>query len=138
MTDKEILLAMSDMLQPIKSDIQDMKGDIRELKEDVQGLKEDVQGLKEDVRVLKKDMQVLKGEVRVLQSDMEEVKDRLTKIELTQENTMLPRLQNIESCYLSTYERYKESLRDNEELKRDVSVIKVVLTDYGEILQRIS
>ena len=53
MTDNELLLAISDMLEPIRSDLQD-------------------------------------------------IKSRVKKIELTQENVILPRLQNIESCYTST------------------------------------
>ncbi len=35
----------------------------------------------------------------MLDKKMKPVNDRLKKIELTQENDILPRLQNIESCY---------------------------------------
>ncbi len=33
------------------------------------------------------------------------INERLKKIELTQENDILPRLQNIEACYTSAYKR---------------------------------
>ncbi len=36
----------------------------------------------------------------MLDKKLEPVNDRLKRIELTQENDILPRLQNIESCYL--------------------------------------
>lgn len=42
----------------------------------------------------------------MLDKKLKPVNDRLKKIELTQENDILPRLQNIEACYLSTYKRY--------------------------------
>ena len=111
--------------------MQGLKGDVQGLKGDVQGLKGDVQGLKDDVQVLKSDVQGLKD-------DMQEVKGRVKKIELTQENIILPRLQNIEACYTSTYDRYKESVEDHEEMKQDISILKKVVAEHSEKLQRIS
>ena len=35
------------------------------------------------------------------------IEQRLTNIELTLENEVKPRLQNIEACYPSTFDRYK-------------------------------
>ena len=110
MTENEMLLALSNMLDPIKSDIKEMKSDISGLK----------------------------GDVQVLKDDMQEVKGRVKKIELTQENVILPRLQNIEACYTSTYDRYKESVEDHEEMKQDISILKKVVAEHSEKLQRIS
>lgn len=45
-----------------------------------------------------------------LKSNLAPVENRLTNLQLTLENNILPRLQNIESCYTSTYERYKTIL----------------------------
>ncbi len=89
MTDNEILLALSNMLEPIRNDLQDIKG-------------------------------------------------RVKKIELAQENVILPRLQNIESCYTSTYDRYKDNVEDYETMKQDISILKKVVTEHSEKLQRIS
>ena len=76
MTDNELLLAISNMLDPIKDDIQ-------------------------------------------------EIKDRVKKIELTQENMILPRLNTIESCYTSTYDRYKDNVETYESMRQDISIIKI-------------
>ena len=129
--DREFLCAISDMmdekLDPIKTQIGQlygMKGDVEGLKHDVHVLKEDVQGLKEDVQGLKEDMQ--------------EVKGRVKKIELTQENVILPRLQNIEECYVSTYERYQKNCDEHEEMKQDIAMLKDVTEKHSQILQRIS
>ena len=48
----------------------------------------------------------------MLDKKLEPINDRLKRIELTQENDILPRLQNIESCYTSTYKWYKNSVAD--------------------------
>lgn len=89
MTDNELLLAISNMLDPIKDDIQ-------------------------------------------------EIKDRVKKIELTQENMILPRLNTIESCYTSTYDRYKDNVETYESMKQDISIIKKVVAEHSEKLQKIS
>ena len=89
MTDNELLLAISNMLDPIKEDIQ-------------------------------------------------EIKTRVKKIEITQENEILPRLNTIESCYTSTYDRYKDSVDDYESMKQDISIIKKVVAEHSEKLQKLA
>ena len=89
MTDNELLLAISNMLDPIKEDIQD-------------------------------------------------IKERVKKIELTQENMVLPRLNTIESCYTSTYDRYKDNVETYESMKQDISIIKKVVAEHSEKLQKLA
>lgn len=89
MTDNELLLAISNMLDPIR----------------------------EDVR---------------------EIGERVKKVELMQENIVIPRLQNIEACYMSTYDRYKTSVEDYEQIKEDVFLLKQVVMEHSEKLQKIS
>ncbi len=88
MLTKEDLLAISELMNPlrediagIKDDIVEMKGDIAELKVDVAGLKVDVAGLKVDVAKLndevagmKSDIADLKGDVEGLKGDVEGLK----------------------------------------------------------------
>ncbi len=89
MTDNELLLAISNMLDPIKEDIQ-------------------------------------------------EIKNRVKKIEIMQENEILPRLNTIESCYTSTYDRYKDNVETYETMRQDISLIKKVVAEHSEKLQKIS
>lgn len=89
MTDNELLLAISNMLDPIKEDIQ-------------------------------------------------EIKTRVKKIEITQENEILPRLNTIESCYTSTYDRYKDQVETYESMKQDISIIKKVVAEHSEKLQKLA
>ncbi len=89
MTDSELLLAISNMLDPIKKDDQD-------------------------------------------------IKERVKNIEVTQENMVLPRLNTIESCYISTYDRYKDGVETYESMKQDISIMKKVIAEHSEKLQNIS
>lgn len=102
MTDNEILLAMSNMLDPIREEVLNIREGLREVKEDVQ-----------------------------------DIKVRVKKIEIVQENEILPRLNTIESCYTSMYERYKDSVEDHDVMKQDMAIVKRVVAEHSEKLQRI-
>lgn len=64
------------------------------------------------------------------------VNERLKRIELTQENDILPRLQNIESCYTSTYRRYTSGIEEMEALKADMEIVKKVVAEHSEKLKK--
>jgi len=83
-------------------------------------------------------VQRLEDRVQGLESEVQEIKIRVKKIEITQENEVLPRLRNIEECYISTYDRYKEGVSEHEALKQDVSMLKQVVAEHSEKLQKIS
>ena len=73
-----------------------------------------------------------------IRNDIQEIKNRVKKIELIQENKVLPRLNTIESCYTSTFDRYKDSIEDYEAIKQDISIIKKVVTEHSEKLQKMA
>lgn len=54
------------------------------------------------------------------------------------ENEVVPRLQNIESCYTSTYTRYKRYSDKMEAVFRDVELLKKVVSEHSKALQKIS
>ena len=64
--------------------------------------------------------------------------ERLKRIEMLQENDILPRLQNIEACYTSTYERYQAGVEQIDAMRADIDVIKHVVLEHSERLQKIS
>ena len=58
----------------------------------------------------------------------------IKNIKLFLENVMEPRLQNIEGCYTSTFERYKVYAEKYEGLEMDIEVIKSVVSKHNQIL----
>ena len=74
----------------------------------------------------------------ILDKKLKPVNDRLKKIELSQENELLPRLQNIEACYTSTHKRYQTGVEQIEAMHADIDVIKRVIREHSEKLQLIS
>ena len=134
MTNYELLLEMSNMMD---RKLNPIKEDIRELKEDVAVLKEDVAVLKEDVAVLKEDVAELKEDVSVLKEGYSRLEKEVRDIRLTQENDVLPRLQNIESCYISTFKRYADGILRMDSLQSDMDVVKMVVTEHSEKIQNL-
>ncbi len=153
MTDHELLLAISNImdkkldarlkplentLQSLKEDVQQLKEDVQQLKDDVQQLKDDVQQLKDDVQQTKSDVQQLKAEVHQLKAEMHQFEAEMHQLKLYQENVILPRLQNIESCYMDTYKRYQDGVGQIDAMQTDIDVMKSVLLEHSDRLQKIS
>ncbi|MCM1192991.1 MAG: hypothetical protein NC123_07605 [Butyrivibrio sp.] len=74
----------------------------------------------------------------MLDKKLKPVNDRLKKLELVQENDILPRLQNIEACYTSTFKRYQTGVAQIEGMQTDIDVMKEVIAEHSEKLQKIS
>lgn len=74
----------------------------------------------------------------MLDKKLAPINDRLKKIELTLKNNITPRLQTIESCYTSTYNRYQTGIEQIDAMQSDIQVIKSVLREHSEKIQKIS
>lgn len=75
---------------------------------------------------------------QLLDTKLKPLEDRTKNIELLLENDVLPRLQNIESCYTSTYRRYTNGISQLDALQSDMDIVKKVLSEHSEKLQKIS
>ena len=74
-----------------------------------------------------------------LKSNLAPIENRLTNIELTLENNILPRLQNIESCYTSTYKRYQSGANQIEAMQMDIEVLmKKAIAEHSEKIQKLA
>lgn len=125
MNDNELLLALSEMidkklsaqLEPIKNDITDMKSDINDLKSDVKDLKKDMVEVKNDIVGLKTESQ---------------------KVNITLENEISPSIKLLAENYLPAAIRYENSNKEHEAMKTDIELLKKVVTEHSEKLQKIS
>ena len=89
------------------------------------------------LKPVKDDVQTLKGDVKTLKDDVGTLTDDVKTLKLQNENDILPRLQNIESCYTSTYTRYKNDAEQIETMQADIDIMKKVIAEHSEKLQRI-
>ena len=146
MTNDELLLAMSDMmdtklagaLRPVREDIAELKTDVAELKTDVAGLKTDVAGLKTDVAGLKTDVAVLQADVENLKTGMAKLDDRVTKIELHLENVTDRNIKILAENYVPATKRFEEVTLQIPDMQCDIEVLKNVTAEHSILLGKIS
>lgn len=74
----------------------------------------------------------------ILDKKLEPIKNDIHFLKLQNENDILPRLQNMESCYTTTYNRYKNGVSQMETIQDDMDIIKKVITEHSKKLQQTS
>ena len=148
MTNNEMLLSMSDIiekklgagLQLLRNEMHSMKDELRSEMQDVKGeLQNELWDVKSEVQEVRKDMQKMEQGIR---TDMQVVEQNLQTeihlLKLCQENQILPRLNTIESCYTDTYRRYSDNADRMEAVSADVEVMKKVITEHSQRLQKLA
>lgn len=83
------------------------------------------------------------NELLLAMSDMMDAKlkpidERTKRLEITLENEILPRLQNIEACYTTTSNRYLDATERIDATIADVELLKKVVAEHSEKLKKIS
>ena len=73
-----------------------------------------------------------------LEAQLQPIKNDLTGVKITLENNILPRLQNIEACYTSIYDRYKNDADKMESVIADVQLLKDVVGEHSKKLEHLS
>ena len=133
MGNKELLLAISDMMDE-KLDVINVRMDTME---DKLTSRMDALDAKIDTVESK-----LSADIRALDAKIDSVDERLSadikKINVSLENEALPRITHIEQCYLATSERYINETGRINGLVADVQVLKSVVQNHSERLQKIS
>ena len=74
-----------------------------------------------------------------LDARLNPVENRMKRIEIDLlENNVIPRLNTIESCYTDTYNRYKDFTDKMQATFDDTELLKKVVSEHSEKLQKIS
>ena len=135
------LLAISQLLDvKLKAEIQPIKNEIQTLKSEIQYVRTELQAEIQSVRTeLQAEIQSVKTELQAkIQSVKVNLETEIRQIKLFQENQIMPRLNTIEACYLSTYERYKDSVEGYEALQADNEIMKQVIMEHSGKLQKLA
>ena len=121
MTDNELLLSISNMM--------DQK---------IKPLDSKISSLDSKVSSLEKHVSSLDSKVSSLEKHVSKLENEVLKINLSLENELYPGIKEIKSCYLSTFERYKNETEKIDCLQMDMDIVKGVQKDHSEKLLRIS
>ncbi|MCI9356116.1 MAG: hypothetical protein HFH59_00945 [Lachnospiraceae bacterium] len=157
MTNNELLLAISDMmdkklkseiqaeLQPLKDDISHIKGDINYMKSDINHLNNDVGNIKSDINHLNDDISNIKSDINHLNDDISNIKsdinhlnDDINSIKMHLENVTDKNIQLLAENYVPAAKRYEKATAKIETMQTDIDVIKSVILEHSDKLQKIS
>ena len=124
------LLAISQLLDvKLKAEIQPIKNELHSVKTEIQSVKAELQA----------EIQAVKAELHAeIQAVRTELQAEILQMKLFQENVMMPRLNTIEACYLSTYDKYKNSVEGYEALQADSELMKQVIMEHSAQLQKLA
>ena len=98
-------------------------------------LKAEIQPIKNEIQNLKGEIQAVKTEIQAVRADLQ---TQILQMKLFQENVMMPRLNTIEACYLSTYNRYKDSVEGYDALQADNALMKSIIMEHSDKLQKLA
>ena len=125
MSDNELLLALSDMLdKKLSAQLEPMKKDIAGVINDITGMKNDIAGVKDEIIGVKNDITDLKNDVK--------------KINIVLENEIGPKIKLLAENYLPAAIRYEESTKEHDAMRNDIELLKKDVAEHSEKLQKIS
>lgn len=84
------------------------------------------------------DNELLLAISNMLDEKLKPIKEDVTNTKVLIENDILLRLQNIEACYTSTYRRYASGIEEMKAIKTDVEILKRVVSEHSEKLQKLA
>lgn len=70
-------------------------------------------------------------------AEIQAVKADLQAVKIFQENVILPRLEEIESCYTGTYKRYQHGIDKIDIMEIDINNLKKVTLKHSEAIDRL-
>ncbi len=167
MTNEELLLAMSDLLdvklraelQPLKNELHEEIRAVRdELHAEIQAVKNElhteIQAVKNElrleIRAAKDDLHAeiqavrdeLHAEIQAVRDELDEkiqsLDARVLQLQLNQDTVIIPTLNDIASCYTDTFKRYQAYGDKMDSVYEDVNLLKKVVMDHSVKLQKLA
>lgn len=167
MTNSELLLAMSDLLdqklkaelQPVKDKLQNIDNRLQVVEVRLQNADDRLQVVEERLQDVDSRLQIVEeklqdvdgrlqivevrlqnvdGRLQVVEVSLHNVEDNVLRLNLCHENDILPRLNTIESCYTSTYNHYSSYAEKMDAAFTDIDLLKIVVSDHSDKLQKLA
>lgn len=150
MSDNELLLALSDMmdtkLKPVNDRLEKMEDTLENnvvprldsLEQSYERLEQSHKRLEQSHERLEQSHKRLEQSFERLEQSYEKLEQSQKKMELTLENNILPRLQTIEECYLSTFDRYQSGIGQIKMMQNDIDVLNTTVRKHSEMFQKMA
>ena len=146
---KEDIAELKEKVSSLEDKVSSLEEKVSSLEDKVSSLEDKVSSLEDKVSSLEGKVSSLEGKVSSLERKVSSLEEKVSSleenvsilnkkthhIELTLENNVLPRLQNIECCYTSTYHRYSCGIDQLETMQSDIDVMKIVVAEHSKKIE---
>ncbi len=129
--DKKLDEKLDEKLQPIYDRLDNLDAQVDSLDAKVDGLAARVDSLDDKVNNMSDDFVSFKDRLTALE-------EHTKRISIIQENEILPRLQAIEECYLSTYKMFHSKAELIDSIHIDVEALKKAVTKHSKLIKKFS
>nr|WP_300834642.1 hypothetical protein [uncultured Acetatifactor sp.] len=125
----EIQAVKSELRLEIRAVRDDLHAEIQAVRDELHG---EIQAVRDELHA---EIQAVRDE---LYAEIQSLDARVRLLQLNQENVIMPRLDNIESCYTATFRRYQDYGDKMESVCEDVDLLKKVVMSHSEKLQKLA
>ena len=80
---------------------------------------------------------MMDAKLKPVNNEIQSLKADLQAVKIFQENVILPRLEEIESCYTGTYKRYQHGIDKIDVMEIDINNLKKVTLKHSEAIDRL-
>lgn len=126
MTDNELLSAIANMMN------KNNKAIFRKIDTLEENLRAEIQRLDRKIDTVEEN---LRAEIQKVEQNLQA---QIHKINLNLENNIEPRLNHIEECYVSTYDRYKVETERLDKMQIDIEVMQDVIREHGQAIEMLT
>ena len=161
MVDKEMLSAMSDMLdeklgqklEPLYDKMDSMEKRMDSIEEKLDSVERRLDSVEErldsveekigciegEIGSIKVKIGCIEGEIGSIEEEIGTMNKRLDNVEqdvhhikvIQLENSVIPRLSTIESCYVDTYKRYQKDTEKIDGMIQDIDILKLTVSEHS-------
>ena len=130
-------MTQNEMIVAIYDDMQELKTDVRELKDRVQVIEDKVQVIEDKVQVLSDDVQVLKGEVQILNDRVHGLEHDVRGLQLTLENETNKNIRVVAEGHLDLNRKLDDALKVETEKELMNLRVNVLENDMRRVKEKV-
>lgn len=140
MTNEELLLAMSEMMDTkLAANLKPIENRLDRIEERLDLIEVRLDRVEERLDKVEERLDHVEERLNEVEGRIKRVENKVVKIEVDLlENNVLPRLNTIEACYTSTYQRYQDHADRMDSVYENIKLLNQTVIKHSQILKKIS
>ncbi|MCX4339938.1 MAG: hypothetical protein OSJ72_09860 [Lachnospiraceae bacterium] len=140
MANEELLLAISEMMdKKLAANLKPIENRLDRIEEHLDLIDVRLDRVEERLDKVEERLDHVEEKVNKIEGRVKRVESKVVKIEVDLlENNVVPRLNTIEACYTSTYQRYQDHADQMDSVYENIKLLNQTVIKHSQILKKIS